>query len=149
MPATIYFSGSITGGRADVARYQAMVRALEAEGHRVLSGAVAAEHVGASGEAFDRSEIFARDLRWLDDADLVVAEVSLPSHGVGYEIAYARWQRRVPVVALFRPAYTPRCSAMIAGDAGIELIEYREVEEVLPRLMESTRRVSRYPDRQP
>ena len=40
---TIYFSGSISGGRADVALYGSIVELLKAEGYRVLAGAVAAD----------------------------------------------------------------------------------------------------------
>ena len=141
--ATIYFSGSITGGRQDIAIYQRMIDALEADGHRVLAGAVAAEHIGDGGEALALSDIFTRDLRWLDECDLVVAEVSTPSHGVGYEIAYARWARKIPVIALYRRVRTKRCSAMISGDPGIHFLEYAEVGEVL----ESLREAVRYPDR--
>lgn len=143
MPTTIYFSGSITGGRSDVALYRTIIDALEADGHRVLAGAVAAEHVGSRGEALDRRHIFERDLAWLDEADVVVAEVSMPSHGVGYELAYARHGRRIPAICLFRPAYTPRCSAMIGGNPGIELIEYEDVAALVPRLLESIRNLSR------
>ena len=148
LPA-IYFSGSITGGRADVELYRRIVEALEADGHRVLAGAVAASHVGDGGETLDLGEIFARDIAWIDQCDAVVAEVSMPSHGVGYEIAYARHQRRIPVICLWRPAYTKRCSAMIAGDPGVELIRYDEVEAMIPRLLESVRALRRYPARLP
>jgi nucleoside 2-deoxyribosyltransferase len=138
--ATIYFSGAISGGRADVALYRRIVDMLEAEGCRVLAGAVAAEHISASGETIAPREIFTRDVGWLDEADLVVAEVSMPSLGVGYEIAYARHLRRIPVIALWRPAHVTRCSAMIGGDPGVELIEYDEPAAMLPRLLESIRR---------
>ena len=50
---TIYFAGSISGGRTDVGLYRELIATLEAEGHRVLAGAVAAEHVTASGETLD------------------------------------------------------------------------------------------------
>jgi hypothetical protein len=146
---TIYFSGAISGGRADVALYQRIVETLEAEGHRVLAGAVAAEHVGAGGETLHPPDIYARDLGWLDDADLVVAEVSVPSLGVGYEIAYATRVRRVPVIALYRRAWTQRCSAMISGDPGVQLLEYEDPEAMLRQLLESIRRLRRYPDRFP
>ncbi|MFP5245530.1 MAG: nucleoside 2-deoxyribosyltransferase [Thermoanaerobaculia bacterium] len=149
MPTTIYFSGSITGGRNDVPLYRRLVAALEEDGHRVLAGAVAAEDVSDGGEGLQRAEIFARDLAWLDAADVVVAEVSMPSLGVGYEIAYARYARRIPVICLWRPAYARRCSAMIAGDSGIELIEYENPEAMIPRLLESVRRLPRSPDRLP
>lgn len=136
---TIYFSGAITGGRADVDHYRRIVAALEADGHRVLAGAVASETVGDEGEAIDQCTIFERDLAWLDESDLVVAEVSVASLGVGYEIAYARYRREIPVIGLWRPGSTKRCSAMIAGDGGIELIRYENLEDVIGKLLESVR----------
>lgn len=149
MRTTIYFSGSISGGRGDVGLYRKLIAALEADGHRVIAGAVAAEHVGDGGEPLAMRDIFERDLAWLDEADLVVAEVSVPSLGVGYEIAYARYERGIPVIGLYRPAWTKRCSAMIAGDPGVVLLEYGENEDVTPRLLESARRLRRSPDRLP
>lgn len=143
MATTIYFSGAISGGRADVALYGRIVEMLESEGYRVLAGAVAAEEVSAGGETLHPPDIYARDLGWLDEADLVVAEVSVPSLGVGYEIAYATRIRHIPVIALYRKAFTQRCSAMIAGDPGVHLIEYEDASAMLPGLLESIRHLRR------
>ena len=134
---TIYFSGAITGGRGDVAQYARIVAALTDAGHRVLAGAVATEAVREGGEAIDERLIFERDLRWLDDADVLVAEVSAPSLGVGYEVAYARYRRGMPVICLWRPGLSKRCSARIAGDQAIELIRYEDFESMLAKLLES------------
>jgi hypothetical protein len=142
----IYFSGSITGGRNDVPLYKRIVAALEDAGHRVLAGAVASEEISAAGEAASRAAIFARDVAWMDEAaaagGALVAEVSMPSLGVGYEIAYARYRNPMRVICLWRPAYSARCSAMIAGDPGVELLEYSDettagmIEKLLARLRE-------------
>jgi nucleoside 2-deoxyribosyltransferase len=131
---TIYFAGAISGGRTDVALYREIIAALEADGHRVLAGAVAAEGVTSSGEAIDSCAIFDRDLSWIAAADILIAEVSMPSTGVGYEIATARYRNEIPVICLYRPAHTARCTAMVSGDRGIELIEYSELSDLLPRL---------------
>jgi nucleoside 2-deoxyribosyltransferase len=137
MPLTLYFAGAISGGRADVGHYRQIVRALEADGYRVLAGAVAAEHVGAGGEALTSCDIFDRDLGWLAEADVLVAEVSMPSTGVGYEIAAMRHKFGKPVIALYRPAYTSRCTAMVSGDREIELIEYHALPDLLERLRQT------------
>jgi len=134
VPLTLYFAGAISGGRGDVALYRQIITALESDGHHVLAGAVAAEHVTSSGEALDSCAIFDRDLGWIAAADMVVAEVSMPSTGVGYEIATARYRYGIPVICLYRPAHTARCTAMVSGDRGIELIEYSDVADLLPRL---------------
>lgn len=144
MPATIYFSGSISSGRADVAHYRRIVEALEAHGHRVLAGSVAAPEIGEGGDPLDARAIFDRDLQWVAGSDVLVAEVSLPSTGVGYEIAAARYRYGIPVICLYRPAYTRRCSAMVAGDAGIETIEYTDEAfgAMLDRLLAALGRIS-------
>ena len=136
MPSTIYFSGAISGGRGDVATYRRIIEALEKDGHRVIAGAVAAENVGAGGEQIEARDIFERDMRWLDEADVLVAEVSTPSTGVGYEIAVARYVHDIRVICLYRPAFTARCTAMVAGDSGIKLLEYTNdsLEDLLSRL---------------
>ena len=126
MTKTIYFSGSITGGRQDVLLYQKFVAALEAAGHPVLAGVVTSGGLEATGESLGSEAIFRRDLDWLGQADLVVAEVSIPSHGVGYEIGAARYLFRIPVICLWRPARTTRCSAMLSGDVGIKLVTYTD-----------------------
>jgi hypothetical protein len=126
----IYFSGSISGGRGDLALYQKLASRLEREGFRVIAGEVTNAAITDSGEANDARFIFDRDLGWLEqvarDGGVVVAEVTTPSLGVGYEIATARYKFGIPVVALFRPAVRKRCSAMISGDPKITLIEYEE-----------------------
>ena len=134
MSLTLYFAGAISGGRGDVALYREIIAALEAERHRVLAGAVAAEHVTASGETLESFAIFDRDLAWIAAADVLVAEVSMPSTGVGYEIATARYRYAIPVICLYRPAHTTRCTAMVSGDRGIELIEYSDLADLLQRL---------------
>ena len=141
MPTTIYFSGSISGGRGDVATYRRIVAALESEGHRVLAGSVAADHIGADGDPLTAREIFERDVRWIEEADVLVAEVSTPSTGVGYEIAAARYRYGMPVICLYRPAFTKRCTAMVAGDEGIRLIEYGDdsIDDLLAQLSRALR----------
>ena len=131
MPFTIYFSGSITGGREDAPLYKRIVDYLTSRGHRVLAGSVAEQHLGKEGEALEPKVIFERDMSWIAecarDGGLLIAEVSKPSSGVGYEIAAARYLHKMPVICLWRRIHTPRCSAMIAGDSGIRLIVYDEL----------------------
>ena len=130
MPRTIYFSGSISGGREDRAIYRKIVNALENAGHRVFAGSVTSESIDAAGDPLEAVQIFERDIGWIEEvADaggVLVAEVSRPSIGVGYEIATARYRFDIPVICLYRPAFTQRCSGMVAGDPDINVIEYAE-----------------------
>ena len=76
--------------------------------------------------------IYKRDMAWLYSAHLVVAEVTQPSLGVGYELAYAE-QRKLPVLCLYRPEVLKskgsRLSAMIKGSPHVEIRPYDTAEE--------------------
>jgi len=127
----IYFAGSIRGGETDREVYRRLITAL-AEVGEVLTA-----HVGDpspdEGRTLSDHEIHDRDLAWLRSADLLVAEVTSASLGVGYEIASAL-AAGVPVYCLHRPAAGRRLSAMIAGSPGVHLIEYSEPEEAVASL---------------
>jgi hypothetical protein len=117
----IYFAGSIRGGREDAGIYRELIAALSA------SGEVLTEHVGTGGEeGRDDAAIYTRDMEWLAQSDVLVAEVSVPSLGVGYEIATAERQG-IPVLCLFRPGEGRWLSAMLAGDPAIAVVEYSDV----------------------
>lgn len=125
----IYFAGSIRAGRGDVPIYAELISGLKSYGQ------VITEHVGDYGLSLhgqthlsDR-QIHDRDLRWLRASDVVVADVTIPSLGVGYEIATAiAWH--IPVLALHRTE-AGSLSAMIAGSSNIQTSRYRDVQEAL------------------
>ena len=125
---TIYFAGSIRGGRGDQAIYEEIIDRLR------RYGTVLTEHVGdvnlsLGGENAADCDIHDRDLDWLRSADLLVAEVTTPSLGVGYEIGRAvEWGKRV--ICLYRPADGKRLSGMIAGCNAVTVHEYAHVTDV-------------------
>jgi 8-oxo-dGTP diphosphatase / 2-hydroxy-dATP diphosphatase len=122
----IYFAGSITGGREDAAIYAELVE------HLGQYGTVVTEHIGKSdltidGESIEPDKIYCRDIEWLDSCDVLVADVTVRSLGVGYEIgrAVARGQK---VLCLHRPAVN-KLSAMISGCNGVAVREYHTATE--------------------
>lgn len=129
----IYFAGSIRAGREDVELYNKIIA------HLKQYGEVLTEHVGDYSLSVEGQNqlpdkyIHDRDLEWLLSSDIVVAEVTVPSLGVGYEIGVAV-NERIPVISLFRKNKGRQLSAMIAGSKGIDNIEYSELETVLPKL---------------
>jgi hypothetical protein len=125
----VYFSGSISGGRGDVELYIEIVEYVRSLRYDVNAGQVINRELpSAGGEPLDDRTIFERDMGWLEKVakggGLLLAEVSTPSLGVGYEIAAARYHYAIPVICLHRSESGRRCSAMIAGDPGIRLIRY-------------------------
>lgn len=124
----IYFAGSIRGGRDDAAVYEAFVAFLGA------SGEVLTEHVGdtsltARGDDGPNDRfIHDRDMHWLGESSVVIAEVSRPSLGVGFELGWATALKK-PVLCLYRSSADHALSAMIAGCPTIETVSYRSIEE--------------------
>ncbi len=125
---SIYFAGAIRGGRSDAALYLEIVEQLREHG-RVLTEHVGDAGLDAQGETMDDREIHDRDLAWLKEAEYLVAEVTTPSLGVGYEIGKAtEWGK--PVLCLFRPGEGRALSAMIAGNGAIKVSRYRRTVEL-------------------
>jgi nucleoside 2-deoxyribosyltransferase len=85
----VYFACSITGGRQDELIYQKLVAALQQDGHHVPTALLASPDVMPLEGVVSAQDVYARDVRWITECDLLLAEVSTPSHGVGYEIGYA------------------------------------------------------------
>ncbi len=85
----IYFACSITGGRDYEIIYQALMAALLADGHEIPTAHLADSGVTALEAQVSPADVYARDVAWIQTADALVAEVSVPSHGVGYEVGYA------------------------------------------------------------
>ena len=124
----IYFAGAIRGGREDAALYLELVEILKAYG-TVFTEHVADEQVTEAGKSMDDREIHDRDLTWLKEADCLVAEVTTPSLGVGFEIGKAtEWDMRV--LCLFRPSSGRALSALIAGSDRVTVREYQNARDV-------------------
>jgi len=125
----IYFAGSIRGGRDDVALYRRIIALLSDHGE------VLTEHVGSEGltptgeDALSDEEIYARDMAWLAQADVVIAEVTTPSHGVGYEIAQAEAMNK-PLLCIYRLGVGRRLSAMLAGNPATRCEDYESIEQL-------------------
>ena len=85
----IYFAGSIRGGRNDAEIYSQIIEFLQGYG-QVLTEHVGKKNLNQMGETtLSDKQIHDRDMNWLLKSDLMVAEVTNPSLGVGYEIGRA------------------------------------------------------------
>lgn len=126
----IYFAGSIRGGRDDAYLYRKIID------HLKNFGEVLTEHIGdpyltdlGDDGPSDRF-IHDRDMNWLISADMMVAEVTTASLGVGYEIGSAVAMGK-KILCLYRPEPHGRLSAMIAGCPEITLKNYNSLDEAM------------------
>ncbi len=125
----IYFAGSIRGGRDDKAIYAEIVNLLKKYGE------VLTEHVGDMnlhplGQIhMTDEEIYNKDINFIKDCNVLVAEVTTPSLGVGYEIGFAENLNK-KVVILFRPNQGKALSGMLSGNKNLNKVEYQNISEL-------------------
>jgi hypothetical protein len=129
----IYFACSITGGRDDEPVYQAIVAALIGDGHEVPTAHLAGSGVGEMEAEIDPREVYARDTAWIRACDALIAEVSVPSHGVGYEIGVALGLGK-RVLALHQDG--GKVSKMISGnpDPNLTMMSYPAPDEAVGKI---------------
>ncbi|USN45524.1 MAG: nucleoside 2-deoxyribosyltransferase [Candidatus Woesearchaeota archaeon] len=131
----IYFGASITGGRENQASAKELIEFLKS------FGTVLTEHVGdpglsAQGEAkLDGKTVHERDVAWLEQAQVVIAEVTTPSLGVGYELGRAVALGK-PILCLFNNKSGRTLSRIISGSEGISTKNYESMEEAKQHIEE-------------
>jgi nucleoside 2-deoxyribosyltransferase len=138
----IYFSCSITGGRAEEENYQALVAEMLALGHVVPTAHLSQSDVLELEKKSQPTEIFTRDMSWLQNCDVVVAEVTTPSHGVGYEIAIALTLGK-PVLCCYQKER--KVSMILTGNSSpyLTMAAYSSIEEAKMAIREFLSRNSR------
>lgn len=123
----IYFACSIRGGRDDAEIYQELVNHIKTRAV-VLTEIFADNKLTPDGSPDPSALIHERDMSWVEEADAIIAEVSNPSLGVGYEIAKAEEMGK-PVLALYRPQEGRKLSAMIEGSPQTDVVTYATAKE--------------------
>ena len=125
----VYFACSITGGRRDQSVYEEFVAYIESLGHTVLNSVISKMDVVVNDGKMTPMEIFERDTGWIKESDMLIAEVSTPSHGVGFEIAYALSNDK-PVFCCYSADRT--VSKMILGNPHphLKIFKYKNFNEL-------------------
>ena len=126
----IYFAGSIRGGRESQPMYSKLTNHLEESGYTVLTNHVAKKTVLESETNLSAKEIYERDMEWLEACDIFIADVTVPSLGVGFEVASAV-NRQKPVLCIHQKGIS--LSAMIAGNSSdnIQVKEYKDAQSMI------------------
>ncbi len=142
MPSSlkIYFAGSIRGGRELQPVYDQIVAFLQTKG-TVLTEHLRDKTLTDQGEKnLTTKQIFERDMKFLREANVMIAEVTVPSLGVGYEIACAEGMGK-PVLCLYSPTPGKKLSAMIEGNKKLVVKEYTTVAQATKAIEEFLKKV--------
>lgn len=123
----VYFAGSIRGGRIDAELYARIIRYIQ------KTDIVLTEHIGNPDlnlkEQGKRDvEIYEEDMVWLRESDVVIAECTCPSLGVGYELAYA--EKIGKPCHIFYDRTKTHLSAMLTGNTYFQIHPYEDAESI-------------------
>ncbi len=124
----IYFSASVTGGRDDEDIYSKIVDLLLTYGD-VLDKHIGYKTVFNNETQLTPKDIFDRCIKWMEACEICFAEVSNPSMGVGFELAYLDNLNK-PVFCFYRNNSPKKISPIIEGNKNFKIFKYDKFEEV-------------------
>ena len=132
----VYLACTVRGDRTGVQAGRAIAERLEHNGHDVLTKHLLNDDVEAAESRLTEAQIYSRDLEWITSCDLLVAEASGSSYGVGFEVGYVigrAAQSGQRVVVLYSAARRHAISRLISGNQHptCTTIGYETIEELL------------------
>ena len=123
----IYFAGSIRGGRIDAELYGRLIRYMQ-KSCIVLTEHIGSPHLNLLEQGKRDCDIYDQDTAWLRESDIVIAECTCPSLGVGYELAYA--EKLGKPCHIFYDRSKTQLSAMLTGNPYFTIHPYTSEEEI-------------------
>jgi 2'-deoxynucleoside 5'-phosphate N-hydrolase len=128
----IYFGFTVAGDRSSIDTARRVVYQLEAMGHEVLTRHLVSENAWEEDRSISSQDVYRRDMAWLEQCELFIAEVSGSSFGLGFETGYLLGATRKRVFLFFRREVEQKISLLITGNThpNCTLVSYATVEEV-------------------
>ena len=128
----IYFGFTVAGDRSGVEAARRIVQLLENLGHHVLTRHLVEDDAWQADRRVSPREIYHRDMAWLQQCDLFIAEVSGSSFGLGFEAGYILGSSQKKAILLYRRDVEERVSLLIRGNshANCTLVPYANPQDV-------------------
>ena len=141
---TIYLACTVRGDRGAITGLRSLVTALESAGHVILTKHLLDDNVEGAESSLSERAVYERDIEWLEACDVLIADASGSSFGVGFEVGYVlgrsnRTDQRV--VLLYRADRRDQISRLIVGNAHprCEVIKYENPDDLAVRVSQSLR----------
>jgi len=132
---TVYLACTVRGDRGGVEAGRAICARLQHHGHTVLTTHLLADDVNDAESKLTERDVYSRDLEWLSGCDVIVAEASGSSYGVGFEMGYVLGRAKASgqrAVLLYNTARRGAISRLITGncDAACTTFGYSSIDEL-------------------
>jgi nucleoside 2-deoxyribosyltransferase len=132
----IYFGFTVAGDRSQIGTARRVVELLEAMGHEVLTRHLVSHNAAQMDRTIGPQQVYERDMNWLRQCDIFIAEVSGSSFGLGYETGYVLASSQKKALLFYRRDAAPRISLLITGNThpNCLLAPYSEPDEIEAQL---------------
>lgn len=107
--------------------YKQIIQSLKEMGHTLVSEHVASTKLEEAEAKLTDEEIFRSDIDFIEECDCLVAEVTIPSTGVGYEICYAVSKGKRVLCIYMEGA---NVSAMVLGNRHLSSLQYMNIKDL-------------------
>jgi len=126
----IYFAASVTNTFRDIDLYNKIIKYLTRYGI-ILNKKIGDKDFWRERKKiiFSKEQAHDFDFKLLSKADVVIAEITNPSLGVGYEIGRAI-ERKKPVLGLYNKKFEKQISPMILGSPDIVIKSYKRFTDI-------------------
>jgi len=138
----IYLACTVRGDRGAIDGLRALVASLEAAGHTILTKHLLDDDVDTAESSLNERQVYERDIEWLDACDLLIADASGSSYGVGFEVGYVLGRSESTgkrVVLLYRADRRDKVSRLIVGNAHprCSVVPYASADDLVTKLVAS------------
>jgi len=128
----IYFGFTVAGDRSSVVTARKIVELLAEMEHEVLTRHLIRDDAWEADRAISPQEVYLRDVTWLEQCDVFMAEVSGSSFGLGFETGYLLGATTKKVILFYRQDVEKKISLMITGitHRNCRLVPYSHFDEI-------------------
>src|ERR1700723_3110553 len=128
----IYFGFTVAGDRSGIEAARKIVVLLERVGHEVLTRHLVEDDAWEADRRISAEDVYRRDMAWLEQCDLFIAEVSGSSFGLGFETGYVLGATTKKVSLFYRRDVEKKISLLITGNThpNCTLAPYSNVTDV-------------------
>jgi 2'-deoxynucleoside 5'-phosphate N-hydrolase len=128
----IYFGFTVAGDRSCLLAARKIVDLLSLMGHEVLTRHLVNDDAWEADRRISPQEVYARDMDWLRQCELFVAEVSGSTFGLGFETGYLLGATSKTIILFYRREMAGRISLLISGNThpNCRLAPYSDLDEI-------------------
>jgi 2'-deoxynucleoside 5'-phosphate N-hydrolase len=128
----IYFGFTVAGDRSSIVAARRIVELVDQMGHEVLTRHLIEDNAWEADRLITPKEVYLRDMKWLEQCDLFMAEVSGSSFGLGFETGYLLGATAKKVILFYRRDVETKISLLITGitHPNCRLAPYSDLSEV-------------------